>query len=185
MDSRINADTEVCFRSDSARSLSRRSSVTRVGGRYTDFVTLFFFIFTTSAVSREIFIEGRRATRIVEHMIGNIKIFLNLCESYKMICCQFTRSSQMPVSRFVLIMEQFQSALFCSVFQCFFALCHFVTSAYGRHLFNDPNISQCDVSVKGKNKVFFDCRNMQLRPVFGPNDRITRDAKRRRSGYDC
>ena len=40
IDSRINADTEVCFRSDSARSLSRRSSVTRVGGRYTELINI-------------------------------------------------------------------------------------------------------------------------------------------------
>ncbi len=52
IDSRINADTEVCFRSDSARSLFRRSSVTRVGGRYTDLIGLLFVVFIVGFLHR-------------------------------------------------------------------------------------------------------------------------------------
>ena len=130
IDSRINADTDVCFRSDSDRSLSRRSSVTRVGGRYTDLVGLLGMsgLLSHSAIGefRERFVDVQMIARRFKNL---------LCPK---LCVDGDRhhTADTTPNR-----------------ECF----HLLTSAYGRRRFvllDDLNISQCDVSVKGEVIIF-------------------------------
>ena len=130
IDSRINADTEVCFRSDSARSLSRRSSVTRVGGRYTDLVGLVAMLAPGETRFRQaarrdnltVAIDEQAATRIIPRVLFGC-----------FHCIAFA------VTFYCLIVAgiAYKNSDLIFVF-------HFVASAYGRHLFEIARVQRID-----------------------------------------